>query len=67
VNRTFTRQEIKKWPASPSVSADPINLFLPPAAWGALFEKTAPLDPRQKLLIKSCAWVFYFFFAILPS
>jgi len=25
--------------------------FLPPAARGALFEKTAPLDPRQKLLI----------------
>jgi hypothetical protein len=26
--------------------------FLPPAARGALFEKTAPLDPPQKLLIK---------------
>jgi len=25
---------------------------LPPAARGALFEKTAPLDPPQKLLIK---------------
>jgi hypothetical protein len=25
---------------------------LPPAARGALFEKTAPLDPLQKLLIK---------------
>jgi hypothetical protein len=25
---------------------------LPPAAWGALFDKTAPLDPPQKLLIK---------------
>jgi len=25
--------------------------FLPPAARGALFEKTAPLDPPQKLLI----------------
>jgi hypothetical protein len=28
------------------------KLFLPPAARGALFEKTAPLDPPQKLLIK---------------
>jgi hypothetical protein len=27
-------------------------IFLPPAARGALFEKTAPLDPPQKLLIK---------------
>jgi hypothetical protein len=26
---------------------------LPPAARGALFEKTAPLDPPQKLLIKA--------------
>jgi hypothetical protein len=26
-------------------------LLLPPAARGALFEKTAPLDPPQKLLI----------------
>jgi hypothetical protein len=26
--------------------------LLPPAARGALFEKTAPLDPPQKLLIK---------------
>jgi hypothetical protein len=26
--------------------------FMPPAARGALFEKTAPLDPPQKLLIK---------------
>jgi len=25
---------------------------LPPAARGALFEKTAPLDPLQKLFIK---------------
>jgi hypothetical protein len=25
---------------------------MPPAARGALFEKTAPLDPPQKLLIK---------------
>jgi hypothetical protein len=25
---------------------------LPPAARGALFEKTAPLDPPQKLFIK---------------
>jgi len=25
---------------------------MPPAARGALFEKTAPLDPLQKLLIK---------------
>ena len=25
---------------------------MPPAARGALFEKTAPLDPSQKLLIK---------------
>ncbi len=25
--------------------------FLPPAARGTLFEKTAPLDPPQKLLI----------------
>jgi hypothetical protein len=29
-----------------------IKIFLPPAARGALFEKTAPLDPPQKLLIK---------------
>jgi hypothetical protein len=28
------------------------NSHLPPAARGALFEKTAPLDPPQKLLIK---------------
>jgi hypothetical protein len=28
------------------------EFFLPPAARGALFEKTAPLDPRQKLFIK---------------
>jgi hypothetical protein len=27
---------------------------MPPAAMGALFEKTAPLDPLQKLLI-GCA------------
>jgi hypothetical protein len=26
--------------------------ILPPAARGALFEKTAPLDPPQKLLIR---------------
>jgi hypothetical protein len=26
---------------------------MPPAARGALFEKTAPLDPPQKLLIKA--------------
>jgi len=26
-------------------------LYLPPAARGALFEKTAPLDPPQKLFI----------------
>jgi len=26
----------------------------PPAARGTLFEKTAPLDPPQKLLIKIC-------------
>jgi hypothetical protein len=26
------------------------HLHLPPAARGALFEKTAPLDPPQKLL-----------------
>jgi hypothetical protein len=30
-----------------------IAKFLPPAARGALFEKTAPLDPPQKLFIKS--------------
>jgi RND family efflux transporter MFP subunit len=29
----------------------PKKQFLPPAARGALFEKTAPLDPPQKLLI----------------
>jgi hypothetical protein len=28
-------------------------ILLPPAAKGALFEKTAPLDPPQKLLIGS--------------
>jgi hypothetical protein len=28
-----------------------IKIFLPPAARGALFEKTAPLDPPKKLLI----------------
>jgi hypothetical protein len=28
-----------------------IKIFLPPAARGALFVKTAPLDPPQKLLI----------------
>jgi hypothetical protein len=28
-----------------------IILSLPPAARGTLFEKTAPLDPPQKLLI----------------
>jgi hypothetical protein len=28
-----------------------MKLLLPPAARGALFEKTAPLDPLQKLLI----------------
>jgi hypothetical protein len=27
---------------------------LPPAARGALFEKTAPLDPPQKIFIKGC-------------
>jgi hypothetical protein len=26
---------------------------MPPAARGALFEKTAPLDPPQKLFIKA--------------
>jgi len=26
--------------------------FIPPAARGTLFEKTVPLDPLQKLLIK---------------
>jgi hypothetical protein len=33
----------------------PQNLLcnMPPAARGALFEKTAPLDPPQKLLIKA--------------
>ena len=31
----------------------PCNYFLPPAARGTLFEKTVPLDPRQKLLINS--------------
>jgi len=29
-----------------------MNNIMPPAARGALFEKTAPLDPPQKLLIK---------------
>jgi len=29
-----------------------IKIFLPPAARGALFVKTAPLDPPQKFLIK---------------
>jgi hypothetical protein len=29
-----------------------LSIFLPPAARGALFEKTAPLDPPQKLLIR---------------
>ena len=28
------------------------HFLLPPAARGALFEKSAPLDPPQKLLIK---------------
>ncbi len=28
---------------------------MPPAAMGALFEKTAPLDPPQKLFIKDGA------------
>jgi hypothetical protein len=27
---------------------------MPPAARGALFEKTAPLDPPQKLFISRC-------------
>jgi hypothetical protein len=27
---------------------------LPPEARGTLFEKTVPLDPLQKLLIKGC-------------
>jgi len=27
-------------------------ITMPPAARGAFFEKTAPLDPLQKLLIK---------------
>jgi len=31
---------------------------MPPAARGALFEKTAPLDPPQKLLIKGLPSVF---------
>jgi hypothetical protein len=31
-----------------------VFLILPPAARGALFEKTAPLNPPQKLLIKGC-------------
>jgi hypothetical protein len=34
---------------------------MPPAARGALFEKTAPLDPPQKLLIKGGPWGFTFF------
>jgi cytochrome c biogenesis protein CcdA len=29
-----------------------MNFYLPPAARGALFEKTAPLDPPQKLFIR---------------
>jgi hypothetical protein len=30
-----------------------MELLLPPAARGTLFEKTVPLDPQQKLLINS--------------
>jgi hypothetical protein len=38
------------------------SLPLPPAARGALFEKTAPLDPLQKLLIKTTDYTDYFNF-----
>jgi hypothetical protein len=41
-----------------------IKNTLPPAAKGALFEKTAPLDPPQKLLIRGC---FIWFFGFLNS
>jgi hypothetical protein len=36
------------------------NVFrlMPPAARGALFEKTAPLDPPQKLFIKGSLCTF---------
>jgi len=33
-----------------------IELILPPAARGALFEKTVPLDPQKKLLIIGKKW-----------
>jgi hypothetical protein len=37
-------------------------LVKPPAARGALFEKTAPLDPPQKLLFREDN-IFIFFYA----
>jgi len=33
-----------------------LNYKLPPAARGTLFEKTAPLDPPQKLFIIKSFW-----------
>jgi len=35
------------------------SLSLPPAARGTLFEKTAPLDPSKKLLIKPTDYTDY--------
>jgi hypothetical protein len=37
---------------------------MPPAARGALFEKTAPLDPLQKLFIKFFVFFFILFYDI---
>ncbi|MGD2084713.1 MAG: hypothetical protein PVH61_00890 [Candidatus Aminicenantes bacterium] len=39
------------------------SFSLPPAARGTLFEKTAPLDPLQKLFIEM---VFIVFFSLCP-
>jgi hypothetical protein len=36
-----------------------ITAFLPPAARGTLFEKIAPLDPPQKLLINFRFYKYY--------
>jgi hypothetical protein len=38
---------------------------LPPAARGALFEKTAPLDPPQKLFIRNFFICLALIFALL--
>jgi hypothetical protein len=42
---------MRLWFYGENMASRIVKISLPPAARGALFEKTAPLDPPQKLLI----------------